>query len=615
MNRRRTVIAGAVAVVVIGGAVTAYALSTAGSSATDRYRTTTATRSDLTATVSLSGSLTHVDSVTATFPAAGTVTSVQVHAGQQVKAGDLLATMDTTPLRAALLEAQSQVAAAQLAIEQDRAAINGTSTSSAPTGGQAAASSQALASGQAAQASAAAAAGQARTSGSGTGTGSGGTPGVGTGAAGKTSASQAEIDKALAAVTEAQKGVDGSCQGLLSGLGQASVTPSGQRTATTVADLPSRPATPSTSASPTPSATPSPTTSASASPTPSISASASPSTTPSPTTTALDPKALSACMGALQNLSAAQHRAATVLDAAATSLAQQTSQRPTTPQPPTGPVTSTAPNTGTTGRTGTTIPPAGQSGQSGQGGTSSPQAKLLADQGTLAVAQQQQTQAQNNLDGATLTAPISGVVGAVDVSAGNRTTPTKGIVIIGPGAAQVDATASLVDLQQVAVGDRVQVRTVGSAAALDGTLTAVGALPSSGAGTDAPAYPVVVTVPSGAGGLPEGAPSTASIETTSLKNALVIPASALTTTATGATQVTTLGDSGTRTVDVSVGARGQGRVQILSGISGTDVVVLADRTAPLPNTSLTNARIAFRPSSGNGGADSAPAPSGAASPR
>ncbi|MEA5154245.1 efflux RND transporter periplasmic adaptor subunit [Raineyella sp.] len=594
MNRRRTVIAGAVAVVVIGGAVTAYALSTAGSSATDRYRTTTATRSDLTATVSLSGSLTHVDSVTATFPAAGTVTSVQVHAGQQVKAGDLLATMDTTPLRAALLEAQSQVAAAQLAIEQDRAAINGTSTSSAPTGGQAAASSQALASGQAAQASAAAAAGQARTSGSGTGTGSGGTPGVGTGAAGKTSASQAEIDKALAAVTEAQKGVDGSCQGLLSGLGQASVTPSGQRTATTVADLPSRPATPS------------------------ISASASPSATPSPTTTALDPKALSACMGALQNLSAAQHRAATVLDAAATSLAQQTSQRPTTPQPPTGPATSTAPYTGTapkpgtTGRTSTTIPPAGQSGQ---GGTSSPQAKLLADQGTLAVAQQQQTQAQNNLDGATLTAPISGVVGAVDVSAGNRTTPTKGIVIIGPGAAQVDATASLVDLQQVAVGDRVQVRTVGSAAALDGTLTAVGALPSSGAGTDAPAYPVVVTVPSGAGGLPEGAPSTASIETTSLKNALVIPASALTTTATGATQVTTLGDSGTRTVDVSVGARGQGRVQILSGISGTDVVVLADRTAPLPNTSLTNARIAFRPSSGNGGADSAPAPSGAASPR
>ncbi len=565
MNRRRMVVAGTVAVVVIGGAVTAYALTSAGSSAADRYRTTTATRSDLTATVSLSGSLTHVDAVTASFPAAGTVTSVSVHAGQQVKAGDLLATMDTTPLRAALLEAQSQVAAAQLAIEQDRNAINAAASASAAATTGAQATTQASAASQAS----AAAVTQARTG------ATGGT--AGTGSTGKSTASQAEIDKALAAVTQAQKTVDGSCQGLLSGLGQGTGAPSGQKAATTVADLPGSPPA-SVSASATPSATPTPT------PT------AAPTTTP-----------LAACMDALQNLSATQHRAATVLDSAAAALAQQATPSGT---PTTGARTTTS---GTTGRTGS-----GTAAQSGQtSGTSSPQAKLLADQGTLAVAQQQQTQAQNNLDGASLTAPISGVVGAVDISAGNRATPTKGIVVIGPGAAQVDATASLTDLQQVAVGDQVQVRTVGSSTTLDGTLTAVGALPSSGAGTEAPSYPVVVTVPSGAGGLPEGAPSTASIVTTSLKSALVIPASALTTTSTGATQVTTLGDNGTRTVDVSVGARGQGRVQILSGISGSDVVVLADRTAPLPATNLTNARNAFRP----GGANSAPAATSVASPR
>ena len=617
MNRRRMVIAGVVAVAVVGVAATAYAINSSGSSASDRYRTTTATRGDLTATVSLSGSLTHVDSVTAAFPASGVVTSVSVHAGQQVTAGEVLATMDTTPLRAALLEAQSQVAAAQLAIEQDRTAIDTatpSATAQAGTAGQGSGASGSAATGTSGAGATASRTGATSTGGS--TSGSGGSTGASSGAASKVAASQAEVTKALAAVDEAQKAVNSSCTEFLSGLGQGTADPG--PSAAPVADQTTPSPSPDESAGTTPPSSSAPAaghpSSAHAS-TPAGAGSVSPSlsASPAPTSSSIDPKALETCMTALSTLSEAQHKAALALDAGATALTQQAQSQAQSQQSAATRTTGSTTVPSTAARSGVT---AGQSGQSGQGGTgaTSPQAKLLADQGTLAVAQQQQTQAQNNLDAASLTAPISGVVGAVDLSVGNRATPTKGIVIIGPGAAQVDATASLADLQQVTVGDHVQVRTVGSSTALDGSLTAVGALPSSGAGTDAPSYPVVVSVPSGAGGLPEGAPSTASIVTTSLNSALVIPSSALTTSSTGATTVTTLADGATRTVDVSVGARGQGRVQILSGISASDVIVLADLTAPLPDTNLNNARRALGGGSGaqGGGSASAGGGSGAA---
>lgn len=593
MRRRRMVIGGVAAVVVVGVVATTYAINSTGSAAAARYRTTTATRGDLTATVSLGGTLAHVDSVTAAFPTTGAVTSVSVRAGQQVTAGEVLATMDTAPLRAALLEAQSQVAAVQLAIEQDRAALDGGTPAGTTPGLPQTAVPGAGASGRPGAPTVPAGAG---TSGP---------------AAGGAMSPEAHVSAALGAVDAAQTAVNTSCTDLLSGLGQGVAgAPGSGRPAAPVADRPSPSGSPQGSASATP--TPTPTTPstppATASPSPTASPTASPSGTPTPTATptaafpTVDPQALTSCMGALEALSTAQHRAALALDAGGTALAQQARSQQALSQQATA-------LAGGAGATPTL--PSGLGGGFGQtGGGTSAKAKLLSDQATLAVVQQQQTQAQNNLDAATLTAPISGVVGAVDISPGNQATPTRGIVIIGPGAARVDATATLGNLQQIAVGDRVEVRTVGSATPLDGTLTAVGALPTSGAGTDAPSYPVVVSVPAGAAGLPEGAPSTASIVTTSLTGALVIPSSALVTSDTGATTVTVLSSGATRTVDVSVGARGQGRVQVLSGIGAADTIVLADLVAPLPAPDFA----AFR-GGPDGGSSASPAPSGSPSPR
>lgn len=571
MKRRRMVIGGVAAVVVVGVVATTYAVNSAGSAAAARYRTTTAARGDLTATVSLGGTLAHVDSVTAAFPTAGTVTSVSVRAGQQVTAGQVLATMDTTPLRAALLEAQSQVAAVQLAIEQDRAALDG---------GTPASSTPAL----------------PQVSGPGAAAAGGPSP-TGPGAAGGATSPDAQIAVALGAVDAAQKAVNTSCTDLLSGLGQGTVTP--------VADHPGPSASPqgSTSATPTPSPTASPTAGPSGTPTPTP----TPTPTGAPTATfpTLDPQALTTCMGALNALSTAQHHAALALDAGGTALAQQARSQQAALSQQAAALAAGAAGSGAIPSMAGGLP----AGLGQAGGAGSAKAKLLSDQASLAVVQQQQTQAQNNLDAATLTAPMSGVVGAVDLSAGNQATPARGIVIIGPGAARVDATATLGNLQQITVGDRVEVRTVGSATPLDGTLTAIGALPSSGAGTDAPSYPVVVTVPTGAAGLPEGAPSTASIVTTSLTGALVIPSSALATSDSGATTVTALSGGTTRTVDVSVGARGQGRVQVLSGISASDEIVLADRLAPLPAPELLF-------SGPDGGSSASPTPSASSpSPR
>ncbi|QGF24604.1 biotin/lipoyl-binding protein [Raineyella fluvialis] len=639
MNRRRMVIAGVVTVAVVATAATTYAVSTGTNASADHYRTTTPTRGDLTATVSLSGTLTHVNEVTATFPTSGVVTWVAVHAGQKVNAGDVLATMDGAPLQAALLEAKSQVAAAELAIEQDQAAAS-TATPSAP----------AASSSTTSQSTSGAAAAAGKTTGATSGSHS--TTTVGGTASSGAKASQAEIAKAMAAVSQAQNAVDGQCKDVLGGLGSGRVTTSpvlGPPTAKTVADHadtvtglpgPGSSPRPSVTASPSPSATPSP------SPTPSVGpVSPSPSPSPAPTASGQNPDAgaLSRCLTALQGLSTAEHEAATVLSTAAQTAASTAGAgaagagaagstaggglaaagAPTTSSSAAAAAAAAsaakASAAASAAKASATKSGTATGGQAG-GGAMSPEAKLLADQGTLATAQQQQTQAQNNLDAATLTAPISGVVGAVDISSGNRATASHGIVIVGPGAAQVNATAALADLEQVAVGDHVQVRTVGSSTTLDGTLSAVGALPSSGSGTDAPSYPVVITVPTGADGLPEGAPATTSIVTTSLAGALVIPSSALATTSTGATQVTTLSEGTTRTVDVSVGARGQGRVQVLSGIGSNDVVVLADVNAPLPSLNLANTRQAFRGTGGGAaagptGGGAAPSPSSTAGPR
>src|ERR1700687_5558667 len=70
-------------------------------SAAPTYRMASASLGTVTQTIPMSGNLAPVNQTDLDFPASGKVQSVKVTAGQQVNAGDVLATLDTSALTGA----------------------------------------------------------------------------------------------------------------------------------------------------------------------------------------------------------------------------------------------------------------------------------------------------------------------------------------------------------------------------------------------------------------------------------------------------------------------------------------------------------------------------------
>jgi HlyD family secretion protein len=80
--------------------------------------TTTVTRGNITSTVSGSGTITANQSLDLTFESSGVVKQVLVKAGDSVKAGQTLATLDDQALQAAVTTAQANLDSAQAKLEQ-----------------------------------------------------------------------------------------------------------------------------------------------------------------------------------------------------------------------------------------------------------------------------------------------------------------------------------------------------------------------------------------------------------------------------------------------------------------------------------------------------------------
>lgn len=114
--RTRPLILIAAVVVVAGGGGGAYA---AMSSAGPDYRLAAVTTATVTASLHEEGSLTPGQADSLAFNADGTIARVDVRAGQQVRAGQVLGTLDTTDLTGSLTQAQSALANARLKVAND----------------------------------------------------------------------------------------------------------------------------------------------------------------------------------------------------------------------------------------------------------------------------------------------------------------------------------------------------------------------------------------------------------------------------------------------------------------------------------------------------------------
>jgi multidrug efflux pump subunit AcrA (membrane-fusion protein) len=115
-NRRAAVVAALILLIVAIGLW----FVTHQASAAPQYRMATATLGTVTQTIPISGNLTPVNQADLDFGASGRVQSIRVQAGQQVNAGDVLATLDTNTLDAALTTAQANLQSAQARMSLDR---------------------------------------------------------------------------------------------------------------------------------------------------------------------------------------------------------------------------------------------------------------------------------------------------------------------------------------------------------------------------------------------------------------------------------------------------------------------------------------------------------------
>lgn len=123
-----------VATVLVAAAATAWLLTRPAAPA---YRTTDVEQGDAVATLDAVGTVTPVHQADLTFATAGTVGSVDVAVGQQVTAGQTLASLDATPLDDAVVSAQASLAQAQATLATDEAAQSATTVAAPVPSGSA----------------------------------------------------------------------------------------------------------------------------------------------------------------------------------------------------------------------------------------------------------------------------------------------------------------------------------------------------------------------------------------------------------------------------------------------------------------------------------------------
>ena len=213
--------------------------------------------------------------------------------------------------------------------------------------------------------------------------------------------------------------------------------------------------------------------------------------------------------------------------------------------------------------------------------------------------------AQTNVNGATIIAPVAGLVEEVNtsvgqqVSAGSSSSSTSSgsgsaasssssssssshaIVLITPGLFQVTGNVSDAQVNEIAVGQSAQVLPAGSQQAVPGKVTAVApvATVTSGVAT----FPVTVVLNGIQRSLRTGMSASVTIIVNQVVQVLTVPTSAVHTTASGSTvQVLVNGQPQSRVV--TVGASDATRTQILSGVNIGDQVVIAKITGTVPTT-------------------------------
>ena len=577
--RPRVAAALGAAAVLVGGGVATYAATAEPGT---RYRTATATLGDVDSSLALSGTLAQSGRLDLSFGASGTVGAVRTRVGDTVRAGQVLARLDRTSLKAAVTRARAELAAARARLETDEDA-QATAVSSAATPS---------ASGSTPSGSSGASGAKAPTAGTTTSPSPSAAPSTVSPVSPQLAQALAVLEKEQHAVTTAQSAASAAL----------AVAEEKLATQTEACDGAFEPA---------------PTGGATDGPSPSDGSTASSGDTQgSQAQASAADQACVDALGAVQDAQAAASKAqdqlqsalgdlADTLEGAVASLqhaspggsssaaAGGASGGTPTPQSTGTPVTGPTAGTGDAqgqGTSGTGPSPSAGSESTQAAGQSSGRtvtaATLAQDQADIDRANADLVRARQALDGAVIRAPRAGTVASVDVTVGGSASAgTEAVVLISPGTTTVELAVSSTNLAELAVGQTAQVTPAGAAKALTGSVTRIGRLPDTSSGSAT--YPVVVTLDDTGLGLPSGGTAAVDIVVGTAEDVVTVPTSAVTDGT-----VTVLDSDTVRRIRVTTGVVGRRLTEITGGLRAGQRVVLADLDQALP-TGDTSPRRGF----------------------
>jgi multidrug efflux pump subunit AcrA (membrane-fusion protein) len=251
---------------------------------------------------------------------------------------------------------------------------------------------------------------------------------------------------------------------------------------------------------------------------------------------------------------------------------------------------------------------AAAAGLSRSGGSTVTAATLITDQSTIETTHITLATAQDQLSRATITSPIAGKVASMPFIVGQQASATAVAVIIGNGAIEVSVPVPLAKRAQVATGQAATVTSTIGGTTLQGTISRIGLLPTTTTGFSVAAgsststaanspssqstttYATVITIPTGGDLLPEGSRVGVTITTKTVNAAVILPASAVTPTGTGSGTVQVITNGILSTKRVVTGAVGEKDIEIVSGVTAGETVIIADVDKPIPGASIAASR-------------------------
>lgn len=220
--------------------------------------------------------------------------------------------------------------------------------------------------------------------------------------------------------------------------------------------------------------------------------------------------------------------------------------------------------------------------------SSSTDEEITAASSRLASAKTKLVSAQADVDGATMTSPIAGVVAEVNIATGDSaaggTSTTVGpgstastssssgdIVVVDTSTWQVTSSVGMSDVSQLKKGLAVEIVADGSTETLKGTLASIDIVASSSSSGTA-SFPISVLITGSPTGLYIGGSADLTIILSSVE-ALTVPTGAV-TTENGQAYVTVRANGTDTRTEVTVGKTYGTSTEITKGISeGTEVVV------------------------------------------